>query len=47
VVRLLVNIDVDNLEKAIEFYGGGLGLVLKRRLFDGTVAEMVGATALV
>ena len=46
-VRLLVNIDVDNLEKAIEFYGGGLGLILKRRLFDGTVAEMVGATALV
>jgi len=45
VVRLLVNIDVDDLEKAIEFYRSGLGLVLERRLFDGTVAEMIGGTS--
>jgi predicted enzyme related to lactoylglutathione lyase len=47
VVRILLNIDVDDLEKAIEFYRTGLGLALKRRLFDGTVAEMAGATSAV
>ena len=44
-VQLLVNVDVDDLEKAIGFYRAGLGLRLKRRLFGGTVAEMVGASA--
>lgn len=42
-VELLANIDVDDLEKAIEFYGGALGLRLGRR-FDG-VAEMLGASS--
>ena len=44
-IQLLVNVDVDDLEKAIEFYRDGLGLELNRRLFDGTVAEMVGGSA--
>lgn len=41
-VRLLVNVDVDDLDRAIEFYTNGLGLRLGRRLF-GDVAEMTGA----
>jgi predicted enzyme related to lactoylglutathione lyase len=45
VVQLLVNVDVDDLDKAIEFYRCALGLTLKRRLFDDTVAEMVGASS--
>jgi predicted enzyme related to lactoylglutathione lyase len=45
VVQLLVNVDVDDLEKAIEFYRSALGLTLKRRLFNDTVAEMVGASS--
>jgi len=44
--RLLVNVDVDDLERAIAFYEQGLGLRLGRRLFDGSVAEMRGASAL-
>ena len=45
VLRLLVNVDVDDVEKAIAFYRDGLGLQLKRRLFAGTVAEMTGASS--
>jgi predicted enzyme related to lactoylglutathione lyase len=44
-LRILVNIDVDDLEKAIEFYTTALGLRLGRRLFEGSVAEIVGATS--
>lgn len=44
-VQILVNIDVDNLEKAIAFYRDGLGLSLGRVLFDATVAEMLGASS--
>jgi predicted enzyme related to lactoylglutathione lyase len=44
-VQLLVNIDVDDLEKGIAFYQGAFGLKLRRRLFDGTVAEMTGASS--
>jgi predicted enzyme related to lactoylglutathione lyase len=43
-VKLLVNIDVDDLEKAIAFYQNAFDLRLGRRLFGGTVAEMVGAS---
>jgi catechol 2,3-dioxygenase-like lactoylglutathione lyase family enzyme len=39
---LLINIDVDDLERGIAFYRDALGLKLNRRLF-GNVAEMVGA----
>jgi predicted enzyme related to lactoylglutathione lyase len=42
-VKLIINIDVDDLDKAIAFYEAGLGLRLDRLLFDGTVAEMAGA----
>jgi predicted enzyme related to lactoylglutathione lyase len=44
-VKLQINIDVDDLEKGIAFYQNALGLRLGRRLFDGTVAEMVGASS--
>ena len=43
-MQLVVNIDVDDLEKAIAFYSNGLGLHLGRRLFDDSVAEMSGAS---
>ena len=40
---ILVNIDVGDLERAIQFYEHAAGLKLHRRLFEGTVAEMLGA----
>lgn len=42
-IDLLVNIDVEHLDAAIRFYEEALGLRLKRRLFDDTVAELSGA----
>jgi predicted enzyme related to lactoylglutathione lyase len=44
-MNLMVNIDVGDLDMAIAFYTDALGLRLARRLFDGTVAEMTGATS--
>ena len=44
-MKLLINIDVDDLEKGIAFYQSAFGLSLRRRLFDGTVAELVGASS--
>jgi predicted enzyme related to lactoylglutathione lyase len=44
-VEILVNVDVDDLEKAIDFYRAALGLTLKQRLFDDTVAELTGASS--
>jgi|SRR5215471_1371476 len=44
--ELLANIDVDDLERAIEFYSRALGLRLGRRLGEG-VAEMLGASSAV
>lgn len=44
-MELLVNIDVDNVDSAIQFYERAVGLRLGRRLFEGTVAEMRGATS--
>jgi lactoylglutathione lyase len=41
---LLVNIDVDDLERAIEFYTTGLGLPLRRRLAPD-IAELEGASS--
>lgn len=43
-MELSINIDVPDLGHAIRFYADGLGLRLGRLLFDGTVAEMQGAT---
>lgn len=45
IVQIVVNIDVDDLEKAIEFYTNALGLRLGRRMFEGSVAEMLGTTS--
>jgi predicted enzyme related to lactoylglutathione lyase len=41
---LLVNIDVDDLEKAIAFYSEALGLTLGRRFGSGG-AELLGSSA--
>lgn len=43
-VELLVNIDVDDLDKAVAFYRAALGLRVARRFGDGGV-EMLGASA--
>ena len=42
-MNLLVNIDVDDLDKATRFYCDGLGLTVGRR-FDGWI-ELIGAAA--
>jgi predicted enzyme related to lactoylglutathione lyase len=42
-VNLLVNIDVDDLDRATRFYCDGLGLAVGRR-FDGWI-ELIGAAA--
>ncbi len=44
-MELLANVDVDDVERAVRFYRDGLGLRLGRRLFDGAVAEMLGASS--
>jgi predicted enzyme related to lactoylglutathione lyase len=44
-MQLVINIDVDDLEKAIQFYTTALGLRLSRRLFENSVAEMAGAAS--
>jgi uncharacterized glyoxalase superfamily protein PhnB len=44
-ISLLTNIDVPDLEAAIDFYRRALGFRLGRRLFEGTVAEMFGASS--
>ena len=41
-LQLLVNIDVDDLERAIAFYGAALGLRVNRRFGDDG-AELLGA----
>ncbi|HEY4541376.1 MAG TPA: VOC family protein [Noviherbaspirillum sp.] len=40
-----MNLDVDDLERALAFYLAALPLRLERRLFGGTVAELGGASA--
>ncbi len=42
--RLIVNVDVDDLEKAVRFYTSALGLRVGRR-FSGGGIELVGAEA--
>jgi predicted enzyme related to lactoylglutathione lyase len=46
-MQRLVNIDVDDIERAIEFYRAAFDLRLGRRLFDGSVAEMLGASSMI
>ncbi len=41
---LLVNIDVDDIEKAVAFYRDGIGLTVGRRFGTGFV-EMLGSTS--
>jgi len=43
-METLINIDVPDLEAAIEFYQLATELRLGRRLFEGTVAELTGAS---
>lgn len=44
-MEMLVNIDVDDLKKAVAFYRDALGLQTERWLFDGSVVEMTGASS--
>jgi len=46
-MQLLVNVDVDDIERGIEFYRAAFGLHAGRRLFDGSVAEMLGASSMI
>jgi predicted enzyme related to lactoylglutathione lyase len=41
-MEILINVDVPDLDAAVEFYGTGLGLRLGRRLWENTVIEMIG-----
>jgi predicted enzyme related to lactoylglutathione lyase len=43
-MEALINIDVPDLHAAIEFYERATGLKLARLLFEGTVAELTGAS---
>jgi predicted enzyme related to lactoylglutathione lyase len=43
-MELLVNIDVDDLDQAVRFYGAALGLTVSRRVGEGIV-ELGGAAA--
>lgn len=43
-METLINIDVPDVEAAIEFYQRATELRLGRRLFEGTVAELTGAS---
>jgi predicted enzyme related to lactoylglutathione lyase len=43
-IELLINVDVEDLERAIEFYASAFGLQLGRRL-STDVAEMLGASS--
>lgn len=45
--RLLINIDVGDLERGIAFYTEALDLRRGRTLFDGTVVELTGASSAV
>ena len=42
--RVLLNLDVDDLERAVAFYTHALGLRVGRR-FDGAFVELLGAEA--
>ena len=46
-MAMLVNIEVEDLDTAIQFYQNAVGLKFQRRLFDSTVAEMGGVSSLV
>lgn len=43
-MRVLINVDVDDLDKAIRFYGAAFGLNVGRR-FGASGVEMLGSSA--
>lgn len=43
-MKLLINIDVDDLERAVEFYSSAFGLQVGRR-FGASGVEMLGSSA--
>lgn len=43
-MEALINIDVPDLDRAIRFYRQAVGLELRRKLFEGSIAEMSGTT---
>lgn len=43
--RIVINIDVPDLQRGCAFYGAALELQVARYLFDHSVAELVGANA--
>ncbi|HXV21863.1 MAG TPA: VOC family protein [Desulfuromonadales bacterium] len=43
--KLLINIDVDDLERGVAFYTQALDLRRGRTLFDGTAVELTGAAS--
>jgi predicted enzyme related to lactoylglutathione lyase len=45
--KLLINIDVDDLERGVAFYSEALDLRRGRTLFDGTVVELTGASSVI
>ncbi|WP_269151996.1 VOC family protein [Pseudomonas luteola] len=42
-IRLLINLDVDDLERGIQFYTQALDLTVQRKLYDEHVVELAGA----
>lgn len=44
-IKLLINIDVDDLERGVAFYTQALDLRRGRTLFAGTVVELTGASS--
>ncbi len=46
-MRIIASIDVDDLDRAVSFYSSGLGFVEQRRLFDGSVSELLAGSNLV
>lgn len=46
-MRILANIDVDDLQRGIAFYTKGLGFVEQRRLFEDTAVELLAGKVLI
>lgn len=46
-IRVIASIDVEDLDRGVDFYRRGLALREQRRLFGGTAAEMTGASSLI
>jgi predicted enzyme related to lactoylglutathione lyase len=46
-LRIIATIDVDDLDSAVAFYSNGLGFVEQRRLFDGSVSELLAGSTLI